>query len=117
MLTHSNSGPRTESTGSIDGRMKVIDPLMSSGPSARVEVVQWSGSEVCVRLPRQVFVGATIHLRTADKIFVGEVRDCQAMESGPPFGVLNGGPVWPGQSRFRSTAYRRFATISAKLGW
>lgn len=62
--------------------MKIIDPLLTMGPSARVEVVNWSDSEVCVRLPRQVFVGAMIHLRTANKIFVGEVRDCQVLESG-----------------------------------
>jgi hypothetical protein len=62
--------------------MKVINPLTSTGPSARVEVVNWSDSEVCVRLPRQVFVGALIHLRAADKIFMGEVRQCHAMESG-----------------------------------
>jgi hypothetical protein len=62
--------------------MKVIDPLLSTGPSARVEVVRWSDSEVCVRLPRQVFIGATIHLRTADRILVGEVRQCHAVELG-----------------------------------
>lgn len=82
MLTHSNSDPPIFSTGSIEGRMKIIDPLLTMGPSARVEVVNWSDSEVCVRLPRQVFVGAMIHLRTANKIFVGEVRDCQVLESG-----------------------------------
>jgi hypothetical protein len=82
VLPDTNSDPLTSATGSIEGRMKIIDPLMSTGPSARVEVVQWSDSEVCVRLPRQVFVGATIHLRTADKIFVGEVRDCHLVQSG-----------------------------------
>jgi hypothetical protein len=62
--------------------MKIIDPLLTMGPSARVEVVNWSDSEVCVRLPRQVFVGAMVHLRTADTIFVGEVRHCHPTESG-----------------------------------
>jgi hypothetical protein len=82
VLTHSNSDPPTQAAGSIEGRMKIIDPLTSTLPSARVEVVKWSDSEVCVRLPRQVFVGAMVHLRTADKIFVGEVRQCDTTESG-----------------------------------
>jgi hypothetical protein len=62
--------------------MKIIDPLLTMGPSTRVEVVNWSDAEVCVRLPRQVFVGAMVHLRTADKIFVGEVRQAHPMEGG-----------------------------------
>jgi hypothetical protein len=62
--------------------MKVIDPLMSTGPSARVEVVDWSDSEVRVRLARQILIGAMVHLRAAGKILMGEVRHCHAMESG-----------------------------------
>jgi hypothetical protein len=82
MLTHSTSEARTQALGPIDGRMKIIDPLLTMGPSARVEVVNWSDSEVCVRLPRQVLVGAMVHLRTADNIFVGEVRHAHPLESG-----------------------------------
>jgi hypothetical protein len=82
VLTQSNSDPPTLSTGSIEGRMKMIDPLLTMGPSARVEVVNWSDSDVCVRLPRQVLVGTMVHLRTANKIFVGEVRRAHALESG-----------------------------------
>jgi hypothetical protein len=73
-MTQSNSAPRFQATGPIDGRMKIIDPLMSSGPSTPVQVVRWSDSEVCVRVPRRVLVGATVYLRTADKTIVGEVR-------------------------------------------
>jgi hypothetical protein len=82
VLTQSSSDPLIRSTGSIEGRMKIIDPLLTMGPAARVEVVNWSDSEVCVRLPRQVLVGTMVHLRTADKIFVGEVRHAHALESG-----------------------------------
>ncbi len=82
MLTQTNSDPPIRSTGSIEGRMKIIDPLLTMGPSARVEVVNWSDSEVCVRLPRQVLVGAMVHLRAADKIFIGEVRRANSLESG-----------------------------------
>jgi hypothetical protein len=74
MLTQSNSERRIQATGPIDGRMKVIDPLLSSGPSTPVQVVRWSDSEVCVRVARRVLVGATVHLRTADKTIIGEVR-------------------------------------------
>jgi hypothetical protein len=82
VLTQPNSDPLTHSTGSIEGRIKIIDPLVTMGPSARVEVVNWSDSDVCVRLPRQVLVGTMVHMRTADKIFVGEVRHAHPLESG-----------------------------------
>lgn len=68
--------------------MKVIDPLMSSGPSTRVQVVRWSDSEVCVRVPRQVLVGATVHLRTADKTIVGEVRYADLMNGESEIRIL-----------------------------
>ncbi len=63
--------------GPLDGRMKVIDPLQSTGPSTRVQVLRWVDSEIWIRSPRRVLVGATVHFRTAEAIFVGEVRHCE----------------------------------------
>jgi hypothetical protein len=80
VLTQSDLEPGVQPTGPIDGRMKVIDPLMSTGPSARVQVVRWTDSEVCVRVPRSVLVGAMVYLRTAKKTLVGEVRQCEPVD-------------------------------------
>jgi hypothetical protein len=65
----------------IEGRMKVINPLMSAGPSARVQIVKRVDSEVWIRSPRKVLVGATVHLRMGTEILVGEVRHCGPMDS------------------------------------
>jgi hypothetical protein len=78
MPIESNTELRAEATGPIDGRMKVIDPLRPSRPSMRVQVVEWSDSELCVRAPQGVLIGSLIHLRTADRVLVGEVRGCTA---------------------------------------
>jgi hypothetical protein len=62
MLSHSTSDARTQTLGPIDGRMKVIDPLLSIGPSTRIQVLRWVDSEIWVRAPRRVLVGATVQL-------------------------------------------------------
>ena len=88
MLGDFASEARTQTMGPVDGRMKVIDPLMSSGPSTRVQVLRWVDSEIWVRAPRRVLVGATVHLRTAAAIFVGEVRHCEPMDTEHEIRVL-----------------------------
>jgi hypothetical protein len=62
-------------------RMKVIDPLVSAGPATHVQVLEW-GSELYVRVPCAVFVGALVHVRMATRIVVGEVRQCVRTDSG-----------------------------------
>jgi hypothetical protein len=59
----------------VEGRMKVIDPLMSTGTSVRVAVLQRSGSEIRFRGPRALIVGASVHLRISQQIFIGEVEE------------------------------------------
>jgi len=76
MLTDANVESLSEAIGPIDARMKVIDPLISMGPSTPVRVIQWSESEVGIRVPGDVFVGAMIHLRMPDRMIFGEVRYC-----------------------------------------
>jgi len=64
-----------------DARMKVIDPLLSTGPSRPVQVLRCADSEMWIRVPLRIFVGATVHLRSAQGIFVGEVRGCEATDT------------------------------------
>jgi PilZ domain len=87
MSTESNAELRAQ-TGAIEGRMKVIDPLRSSGPSTRVQVVQRSDSEIGVRATQPVSIGSLIHLRTANRVLVGEVRDCTPADTGHEIRVL-----------------------------
>lgn len=76
MPIESNTDLRAEATVPIDGRLKVIDPLRPRRPSVRVQVVEWSDSELCVRAPQGLPIGTLVHLRTADRVLVGEVRGC-----------------------------------------
>ncbi len=63
----------------VEGRMKVIDPLMSTGPSVRVVVLQRSDSEIRFRGPRALIVGASVHLRISQLIFIGEVEESRSV--------------------------------------
>jgi hypothetical protein len=47
----------------------------------KVRVVRGADSEVSVRVPHRVVVGDTVHLRTRDRIAVGQVRHCAAIEA------------------------------------
>ena len=60
--------------------LKVIDPLVSTGPSTRVQVIRESNTDVSVRVPRPVFVGAAVHLTMRNRILMGEVRECVATD-------------------------------------
>jgi hypothetical protein len=64
-----------------DARMKVINPLTSTGPSVRALVVNESASELIVRFPRAVFAGALVQVRTQGKIVFGEARRCTSKGS------------------------------------
>ncbi len=47
----------------------------------KVRVMRGSDSEVSVRVPHRVVVGDTVHLRARDRVAVGEVRYCAAIEA------------------------------------
>jgi hypothetical protein len=49
--------------------------------SPRAFVVQGKHAEVRVRVPRSVLVGDTVHLQARDRIAVGEVQHCSAIEA------------------------------------
>jgi hypothetical protein len=65
----------------IEARMKVIHPLLSTGPSTPVRIIQCSYSHMSVRVPSGVFLGAMVHLRTSSRILVGEVRYSEPVDS------------------------------------
>jgi hypothetical protein len=88
MPSHSTSEMRTPTLGPIDGRMKVINPLLSSGPSTAIQVLRSVESEIWIRAPRRVLIGATVHLRTAAGIFLGKVRHCEPTDTEHEIHVL-----------------------------
>jgi hypothetical protein len=60
---------------------KMIDPQMCAGPAARFRMAPGSDSEVSVRVPNRVLVGATVHLRARERTAVGGVRHCAPIEA------------------------------------
>jgi hypothetical protein len=65
----------------IIAHVKVLDPLLSTGPSTRARVVNDSASMVIINFPRIVFVGALIQIRMQSKILFGKARRCTAKGS------------------------------------
>ena len=79
MAKNLNTETGVESIGPIEAHMKVIDPLLSTGPSTRVRVTERSDKKIAVRVPRNIFIGAMIHLRIGDSMVLGVVRECDAV--------------------------------------
>lgn len=65
----------------VEGRMKVIHPLLSTDPAARVQVVEQSDDEVTFRAQLRVFTGELVQLRVANRIVTGEVSHCSPWEA------------------------------------
>jgi hypothetical protein len=65
----------------IVAHVKVLDPLLSTGPSTRARVVNDSASTVIINFPRIVFAGALIQIRMQSKMLFGKARRCTAKGS------------------------------------
>ena len=63
-------------------RLKVIDPLLTMGPSAAAEVLSASQSVLRIRVPRRVLAGSKVQIRTEQRILFGEVLSAAAMPAG-----------------------------------
>jgi hypothetical protein len=59
-------------------RVKVIDPIMSTGPAAVARVLNRSAGGLKVKVPGSVFVGALVQILMPGEILLGEVRYCLA---------------------------------------
>jgi hypothetical protein len=73
---HPGTGDIVDGGAGSDARMKVVNPLTSTGPSIGAWVVNESANTLLVRFPRVVFVGALVQVRTRGKIVFGEARSC-----------------------------------------
>jgi len=57
-------------------RIKVLDPIMSLGPSAPAQLLAASASGMHVRAARSIFIGALIQVRSSRVTAFGRVRYC-----------------------------------------
>lgn len=62
-------------------RAKVLDPLISLGPSFQASVVDTSATGLKLRVPRSILPGSVVQIRFQRQIVLGEVKYCN------PFGT------------------------------
>jgi hypothetical protein len=59
-----------------EARVKVLDPLTSTGPSMNAELISSSKTDLRVRVPRCIYPGSSVQVRTSEEIAFGVVRSC-----------------------------------------
>jgi len=57
-------------------RIKVLDPITSVGPSGPAHLMNASAESLHVRVPRSIFIGALVHIRSSIGLAFGHVRYC-----------------------------------------
>jgi hypothetical protein len=57
-------------------RIKVLDPITSAGPSGPAHLLNASSRSLHMRVPRFIFVGALVHVRSSIGLAFGYVRYC-----------------------------------------
>jgi hypothetical protein len=62
-------------------RVKVLNPLTSTDPPMRAELLSFTGSDLRCRVPRLILVGSTVQVRTGQNVAFGDVRSSVAIGS------------------------------------
>ncbi len=65
---------QSEAVPGTPARVKVLDPLTSSGPSMHAELLSFSDADLHLRVPRRILIGSTVQVRTRGRLAFGEVR-------------------------------------------
>jgi hypothetical protein len=68
-------------------RIKVLDPMVSLGPSFQGRVVNTSSKGLKVRGPRPILQGSVVQVRFRDRIVLGRVKYCLPVEDEFDIGV------------------------------
>ena len=58
----------------VPARVKVLNPVTSSGPSMHAQIISFSPGGFQVRVPRCILVGSAVQVRTRENVAFGEVR-------------------------------------------
>jgi hypothetical protein len=68
-------------------RIKVLDPMVSLGPSFQARVVNTSSNGLKVRAPRSILQGSVVQVRFQGRIVLGKVKHCTPVENEFDIGV------------------------------
>jgi hypothetical protein len=72
----------------IPARVKVVDPLLTMGPSSPAHVLRVWGTGLSLRVHCAILRGSTVQVRTSDRILFGRVQFC--LPSGTEFEISVG---------------------------
>ena len=81
----SNSRIEQRVVVNIQGKMKSLDPITSTGPSHPVTVVEISQRGLGVQADREYWPGSSVQVLVLKEAFVGKVLRCS--RSGPEFTI------------------------------
>ena len=65
----------------IPARLKCLNPLISTGPSASVRIIEVSYHGMKLRVGRELLVGGLVQIIVSNKILMGKVRHVKSVES------------------------------------
>jgi hypothetical protein len=71
----------------IAARLKCLNPLISTGPSARVRIVEISYHGMKLRVGRELLLGGLVQIIVTGKILMGTVRHIERREDEFEVGV------------------------------
>jgi hypothetical protein len=82
-----SSAPDLRGVVEMWARVKVLNPLTSTGPSMHAELIGSSETDLHLRVPRCIFRGSSVQVRTHQGIVFGAVQSCVAAGSEFEIGV------------------------------
>lgn len=71
----------------IAARVRVLNPLLSTGPASLVYVQNRSDGGLRLSVPRQILVGSLVQVLMPGEILLGEVRSCSPTDDQYEIGV------------------------------
>lgn len=71
----------------VHARMKSVNPLTSTGPSAIARIIEISRGGLKLRAGERFMIGASVQIVAERRIFTGKVRHCQSIDGDFHIGV------------------------------
>lgn len=66
-------------------RVKILQPMITTGPSMHAEVLGFNEHRMSVRVPRMIVVGSTVQVRSGERVAFGSVLSSAAV--GPDYEI------------------------------
>jgi hypothetical protein len=73
-LDHPTRPQDTPAAAEVTARVKILNPLISSGPSMHGALLGFTNTGLQLRVPRCILLGSIVQVRTPGRVVFGEVR-------------------------------------------